>query len=72
MRNGALGDLAGWQHHPDGARAVGQRGDQRLERLGGPRAVSGQRGAGLGVDIVDGDVVPGAHQPFGDIAPHAA
>ena len=27
---------------------------------------------GIGVYVVDGDIVPGAHQPFGDIAPHPA
>ena len=72
MRDGALGDLAGRQHHPDGARAFGQGGDQSLERFGRPGAFGAERRAGIGVDIVHGDIVAGPHQPFGDIAPHAA
>ena len=67
-----LGDVAGRQHHPDGARPVGERLDQFGDRTGVRGAVLGQGFARLAAGVVDHAVDGHPHQPAGDIAAHAA
>ena len=67
--DGPLGDLARGHHHPGGARR-GQLGDEVVERVGAGRALAGERGDGVRVDVVDDALVPVAHQPADEVRAH--
>ncbi len=67
-----FGDLAGRQHHPNGARLVSERLHHLRERSGGCGALLRQRLARLGVGVEHHAMVPRLHQAARDVAAHAA
>ncbi len=64
-----LGDLAGRDHHPDGARGAQLRG-QLLQRGGAVGALARQLLDHRRVDVVDDAVVAVAHQATDDVRSH--
>ena len=67
--DGALGDLARRDHDPGRARLV-ELGDEVVERLGAGRALAGERGDGVRVDVEDDALVAVAHQPADEVGAH--
>jgi hypothetical protein len=66
-----LGDLAGRQHDPDGARC-GELGDHVPQVGGDDCPVLGECDTGLWVTVIDHAIMPGLHQPAHDVRTHPA
>ena len=71
LLDGRLGDLAGGDHDPDGARGVELLG-QLLQRGGAGRALALELLDRVGVDVVDDAIVAVAHQPPHEVRSHPA
>src|SRR5262249_21208746 len=69
--NGIIGDGAGRQHHPDGARRR-KLTHQLVEAGGGCGSIAGKGGDGGTVAIKYHWLMPVLHQPSRDVAAHAA
>ena len=69
--DGGLGDLAGRQHHPGGARLLQFR-HEIFQRVGAGCAFAGEAGDRLRILVVDHGGVAVLHQPADDIAAHPA
>ncbi len=64
--------LSGRQHHPNNARSI-ELAEEIIERCTGCRALRGEVAHGLGIGIVDHDLVLRlGHQATNDIAAHAS